>query len=270
MIADLGQFGAAFLDRRPRATVRATSNGVQRLVSPSFAEIEKAHQAQLQRKRERKHRYIDAACAWCQKPCKVRVRKGVPDRHCSRKCSFAFVTSQRVKIPRDHELLSRLYTIEQKSLGEIAALFNSTVSAVGWRLKDVGILERGPYQIPQRICIEKGCWAKTFKIKHATNGSFYGRRCHKHWKEHRETIHKTYYSNVLRGRDRLADRVEQQLVNGTRTTRLIAANMNVSVKTVANTLAHLHKAGRVRPVGCIRSKKSEAGSHRAAVWAVAA
>lgn len=89
-------------------------------------------------------------------------------------------------IPRDRRRLRSLYWTQQKTLPEIAAMFDVTHKSVLRVFRQLGIPTRRKGQKPIRGCVV--CGAKVFKIKHAGNGAMYGRRCKRHWNEHRAKL----------------------------------------------------------------------------------
>ncbi len=94
-------------------------------------------------------------------------------------------------IPRNRRMLRRLYWKEQKTLTEIALLFDVTHKSVA-RVFDQRDIPRRPRRSkeckPIRGCIE--CGKPCFKVYHAGNGAWYGRRCKFHWDKHRAFLAK--------------------------------------------------------------------------------
>ncbi len=81
-------------------------------------------------------------------------------------------------IPRDAALLRRLYWEENRSLVEVAAMFDVTHKSLSRVFDELGIPKRKRRTKGQSRwfkCIE--CGEPTRKIRHATNGSLYGTRC---------------------------------------------------------------------------------------------
>lgn len=91
-------------------------------------------------------------------------------------------------IPRDPDLLRALYWEQAKTLPEIGVMFDVTHKSVERVFRQLGIPRRRVGTAPARGCIE--CGAAVFKIKHATNGALYGRRCKEHWNKHRALLQK--------------------------------------------------------------------------------
>lgn len=92
-------------------------------------------------------------------------------------------------IPRDRDLLHRLYWVEQHSLPSLGRMFG-----VGHKAMENVFRE---LDIPRRKRRTKGqsrwmrcalCDRPVHKIKHAGNGSSYGKLCKRHWDEHRATL----------------------------------------------------------------------------------
>lgn len=88
-------------------------------------------------------------------------------------------------IPLNKKLLHRLYWTENRSLVEVAAIFDVNHRSLGRVFHLLGIRVR-----PRRTkgqsrwtrCIE--CGKPVAKIKHSNNGSLYGKRCKEHRRAH--------------------------------------------------------------------------------------
>lgn len=98
-----------------------------------------------------------------------------------------------IVIPRDPELLRRLYWDENRSMVEVAAMFGVTHRSLGRVLTEMGIprrKRRAKGQSRWFKCIE--CGEPTLKIRHATNGSLYGRRCKECRRQHYNKLAREY------------------------------------------------------------------------------
>lgn len=105
-------------------------------------------------------------------------------------------------IPRDKELLRSLYWDQQHSLPVLGRLFGVTHKSVERVFRELGIPRRKRHTKGQsrfRKCIK--CGEPVHKIKHAGNGSKYGRLCREHWLEHRANLQKEY-SKIPRVKER--------------------------------------------------------------------
>lgn len=92
-------------------------------------------------------------------------------------------------IPRDKHLLETLYWTENRSLTEVAALFDVTHKSVSRVFHILGIAvrpRRTKGQSRWRHCVE--CGASVVKVWHATNGSHYGKRCREHQAAHKHRL----------------------------------------------------------------------------------
>jgi hypothetical protein len=99
-------------------------------------------------------------------------------------------------IPRDKELLTRLYWTENRSLVEVAALFDVTHKSLSRVFIILGIprrKRRAKGQSRWFKCIE--CEAPTRKIRHAGNGSLYGTRCRECRRLHYNRLAREYAKN---------------------------------------------------------------------------
>lgn len=92
-------------------------------------------------------------------------------------------------IPRDADLLRRLYWVENHTLPEIGAMFGVTHKSVERVFRDLGISRRKVGQSRRIIC---ACGSPAHKAKHATNGSFYGTRCQSCRRKHYAELAREY------------------------------------------------------------------------------
>lgn len=96
-------------------------------------------------------------------------------------------------IPRDRALLHRLYWEEERSLIEIGELFGVTHKSVRSCMKRLGIPTRPRRTKGQGRKRCQDCGRPAHKIRHATNGSLYGRHCAECRKQHRDGLRREYY-----------------------------------------------------------------------------
>lgn len=89
-------------------------------------------------------------------------------------------------IPRDKDLLTRLYWGENKTTIEIAALFDVNHKSIHKVMVDLGISRRGVGHSRNHQCIE--CGKPVVKINHPNNGSPYGKRCEAHQRNHKRLL----------------------------------------------------------------------------------
>lgn len=102
---------------------------------------------------------------------------------------MAAVGNHGIIIPRNKKLLHRMYWNEKKSLVQIASLWGVNPNSLARVFDELGIKRRKrrtKEAHPDRGCII--CGAQVFRIRHAGNGTLYGRRCKKHWNEHRANL----------------------------------------------------------------------------------
>lgn len=117
-------------------------------------------------------------------------------------------------IPRDKELLECLYWNEQKSLPEIGRIYGVTHKSVECVFRALGIERRKRHTKGQskfKKCVK--CGDPVHKIKHATNGSQYGRFCKKHFNEHRSALQKEY-AKIPRVKKRLKQDLKRWYYTG--------------------------------------------------------
>jgi len=102
---------------------------------------------------------------------------------------MAKVGNHGIIIPRNKKLLARLYWEELRSLADIGRMYGVNHKSVANVFNQLGIPKRrrrSKEVKPERGCII--CGKPCFKIRHSTNGAMYGRRCKKHWIEHRNKL----------------------------------------------------------------------------------
>lgn len=135
---------------------------------------------------------------------------------CGKRCMLARLHAARWKLPSDgrtrRALLVRLYWREGKSSPEIARQLGMSHKGVLDAMRKLQIQRRpiGPRKLPH--CIEPGCEKPVFRVKHNTNGSWYGRRCYLHWVVYRFNVNQpreTEYGSCQRRSRRLLSRVRR-------------------------------------------------------------
>lgn len=99
---------------------------------------------------------------------------------------MALLGNHGIIIPRDKKLLTRLYWKEIKSLPEIAVMFGVNHKSILGVFRELDIPRRKVGHSRNSKCVV--CGALVHKIKHSNNGSLYGKRCKKHWNQHRAKL----------------------------------------------------------------------------------
>lgn len=94
------------------------------------------------------------------------------------------------QIPRDKGWLTRLYWKDELTLPMIADLYGVEHSSVKNVMIQLGIPRRKKGHHGTKLCVECGAPAK--KIRHAINGSLYGRHCRQCRKEHYNKLSREY------------------------------------------------------------------------------
>lgn len=108
--------------------------------------------------------------------------------YCCQKHAIQHVSVQRMQVPADFDLLYDLYVVKNMTTPEIGTMFGVGHQAVRHRLLDVGIKARKVGISRYTICVETGCDKPIYRIKHKTNGSWYGKRCFEHFTAHRKRV----------------------------------------------------------------------------------
>jgi hypothetical protein len=110
-------------------------------------------------------------------------------------------------MPRDWERrhariveLTRLYEEEKWPVTKIAAHYDVSHRSVSRTLLKIGVTIRRRGDEWHKHCCEPGCVLPLYRIQHATNGSFYGKRCRLHWIVYRMKVNQEYNDKHL-GRD---------------------------------------------------------------------
>lgn len=96
-------------------------------------------------------------------------------------------------IPRDRRLLWSLYWEGQHSLPSIARMYGVTHKSVERVFRQLEIPRRKRHTAGQsrfQKCVE--CGKPVHKIKHASNGAVYGKRCLEHHRKHYAALAKEY------------------------------------------------------------------------------
>jgi hypothetical protein len=115
---------------------------------------------------------------------------------CSRACMGKSGRCGRPRKLPSGPILLQLYVAEQWSTPEIARCYGVTdPHTVRTALLRFGVTLRR--RTNARRCSVRQCHAPVFKIRHAKNGSWYGRRCEQHWRVHRTMLSRLYRRNAL-------------------------------------------------------------------------
>lgn len=96
--------------------------------------------------------------------------------------------------------LRRLYIDERMTTIEIGQMFGVGHRAVVGAMKRLGIPARKVGASRYVTCCEPDCQLPIYRIRHATNGSWYGRRCRLHWIIYRMEVNQRYNDKHL-GKD---------------------------------------------------------------------
>ena len=123
---------------------------------------------------------------------------------CGRTCRRVALAAARWKLPSDasqrRALLMRLYWDEGLTSVEIASRLAMSHKGVLGAMRQLDIPRRGlgPRALPH--CIEPDCRLPIYRVRHKTNGSWYGRRCRLHWIIFRMAVNQRYNDKHL-GKD---------------------------------------------------------------------
>lgn len=110
-------------------------------------------------------------------------------RACSPSCARILAHRARQILPTNGEV-ERLYS-ENWSTVQLARRYGvSDPNVVRKHLFKHGVVLRK--RTRQLHCLVVGCPAPLFKIRHAINGAWYGRRCLRHWRKHRAHLTSSY------------------------------------------------------------------------------
>jgi len=104
----------------------------------------------------------------------------------------------KARIPYDRELLEGLYNDDNMTTPEIAKLFKTDHHVVCTRMRELGISRRKVGISRYNFCIEKDCGERVQKTYHQSNGSWYGKRCVKHWNKFRTRAQSNYWHRRLK------------------------------------------------------------------------
>lgn len=217
------------------------------------------------------HPIFEATCENCHRPFKW--TRGQYDgmshqktgRFCSKRCLVKWLHKYRQLLPHADQI-KRLYWDENKSLWDIARMFGVTdQSTVKKAMEKAGVPRRSKKNIGKKVCAVPGCGKTTFKITHSNNRSPYGRRCERHWLEHRKQLARDYYARHG-GARRLQERIAEALFGKTLTADEIANRIGEKRRTVSNTMKHMRIAGRVRHSGYMRLPRKGGGGPKWALW----
>lgn len=125
---------------------------------------------------------------------------------CGTKCGLVLgrqLAIAQSPLPYDFDLLYGLYWNKGLSTNQIGKMYGlKKGSAPVWlRLKALGIpTRRKGTRATATTCIIDECGAPVHRIKHATNGSWYGVRCLEHWVAHRQKLTSEYWLQILKWR----------------------------------------------------------------------
>lgn len=127
------------------------------------------------------------------------------------------------------EELRRMYEAERMTTIEIASAFGVTHKSVIRALKVFGIKRRPVGHSRHVTCCEDDCDLPAHKVKHATNGSRYGKRCRIHWIIFRMEVNQRYNDKHL-GKDDEAwlRRLRQLLARVQRVNREVSASLRTA------------------------------------------
>jgi len=172
-------------------------------------------------------------------------------RFCSHPCLVKWLHKHRQILP-DIEVIKKMYWEDGMSLWEIARKCGAkTHKAVEHAMKKAGIRRRPRRNTGKHVCVVEGCKNPTFKIVHSNNKSPYGRRCEKHWVEHRKALQLDYQR---RKHNSPMCEIAQAMVEGCSTSHEIAAVLNEPVRRISCTMGHMKGIGMVRIAGRARSE----------------
>lgn len=146
------------------------------------------------------------------------------------------------KLAARGEWLERLYIEERFTSIELGRLFDVSHKSVLRALDRFGIVRRKVGESRHVTCCEDGCQLPIYKVRHATNGSWYGRRCRLHWIVFRMMVNQRYNDKHL-GKDDEAwlRRMRQLLARAQRLNR-----------EVLRSLKPVSKPETISPDACLR------------------
>lgn len=98
------------------------------------------------------------------------------------------------------EELRRLYEVEGLGVIAIGKIFGVAHRSVAKRLHRIGVEVRPAGPRLRTTCCEPDCSLPVHRVKHATNGSWYGKRCRLHWIVFRMLVNQRYNDRHL-GKD---------------------------------------------------------------------
>lgn len=144
---------------------------------------------------------LTLTCGFCEREFQRRDRDDRPAvEYCSTRCHMAAECEKRRKVPEDRDLLAWLYWERNMTTVEIASLFKTNHRTVISAMDRLDVPRRRVGKSRHETCLIEGCNQPVFKIQHKGNGSWYGRRCYPHWREHRTAVAKRYWQEVERPR----------------------------------------------------------------------
>lgn len=162
--------------------------------------------------RPRKFAWEERRCKGCDVQFRFKAYPGKPPKiFCTRACHLTFQRDKRGKLPRDPKVLRDLYCTRGLSLNEIAALYDCTHSSVRRQLIRFGIARREAKPKRTTVCIETGCGAPVYRVRNAATGYAGGRRCHRHYLEHRRRLPSQEAKRMGWQRERLWAAIRREL-----------------------------------------------------------
>ena len=125
--------------------------------------------------------------------------------------------------------LRRLYEVDGLGVIAIARRFGVTHRTVAKRLNAIGAVMRRPGVIGATTCCADSCKLPVWKVRHANNGSLYGRRCRLHWIIFRMEVNQRYNDKTLAlGKDEAwLRRMRQLLARVARMNREVSLSLRV-------------------------------------------
>lgn len=151
--------------------------------------------------RERPRIWFSGVCATCGKTfARWWSQTQVQPRFCGMHCAArerARIRA-RAKVGNDKHVereLWRLYWKEYKSTPAIGKLWDINHKLVHSWMRLFGIPRRKKGQTIHATCQQAGCQEPIGRITHAKNASYYGRRCKRHFNQHRAALRRHYKSS---------------------------------------------------------------------------
>lgn len=156
-------------------------------------------------------------------------RKVQPSRpsyeFCKRVCHLAYQRDQRRKLPDDAAALYDLYVVQRLTTIEIAERYGSDHKSVWAALDRHGISRRQMGPRTESTCCEAECVLPIYRVKHKTNGSWYGKRCRLHWIVFRMMVNQRYNDKRLGKDEAWLRRLRQLLARVQRINREVSQSL---------------------------------------------